>query len=123
MLVFIRTLERPVRKQMDRLDELSRAWIAVSPVVAASGRGPEAGADNSPWGDRPGFVQVADDRTLLIPDRRGNKRTDGLRNVVVKTHGGLLFLIPGVYETFRVNGDAVISRDPELLGRCLCLGR
>ena len=112
-------LERSVRKQMDRLDEHSRAFLAASPMMflATIGAGPGARADNTPRGDRPGFVQVADDYTLLIPDRRGNNRIDSLRNIVVNPQVGLLFLIPGVNETFRVNGEAVLSRDPALLAR------
>ena len=112
-------LERSVRKQMDRLDEHSRAFIGASPMMflATMGAGSEARADNTPRGDRPGFVQVADDRTLLIPDRRGNNRIDSLRNIVANPQVGLLFLIPGVNETFRVNGEAVLSRDPALLAR------
>ena len=108
-------LERSVRKQMDRLDELSRAFLAASPLMILATMGVQS--DNSPRGDRPGFVQVADDRTLLIPDRRGNNRIDSLRNIVANPRVGLLFLIPGISETFRVNGEAVISRDPALLGR------
>ena len=108
-------LERSVRKQMDRLDELSRAFLAASPLMILATMGVQS--DNSPRGDRPGFVQVADDRTLLIPDRRGNNRIDSLRNIVANPRVGLLFLIPGISETCRVNGEAVISRDPALLGR------
>jgi len=108
-------IERSVRKQMDHLDENSRALIAASPLLILAAIGEQA--DNSPRGDHPRFVQVADDRTLLIPDRRGNNRLDSLRNIVTDPRVGLLFLIPGVTETFRVNGEAVISRDPALLER------
>ena len=105
-------LERSVRKQMDHLDEHCRAFIAASPFVIL---GTQSGvADNSPRGDVPGFVKVADDHTLLIPDRRGNNRLDSLRNLVKNPAVGLLFLIPGINESFRVNGEAVISRDPAL---------
>jgi PPOX class probable FMN-dependent enzyme len=106
-------LERSVRKQMDHLDDLSRAFIAASPLlVLATSDG--VSLDASPRGDAPGFVQVADDHTLLIPDRRGNNRLDSLRNIVRNPQVGLLFLVPGVRETFRVNGEAMLSRDPEL---------
>lgn len=106
-------LERSVRKQMDHLDELSRAFIAASPLlVLATSDG--VCFDASPRGDAPGFVHVADDRTLLIPDRRGNNRLDSLRNIVRNPRVGLLFLVPGVRETFRVNGEAMLSRDPAL---------
>src|ERR1700692_4172045 len=98
-------LERSVLKQMDHLDNHSRAFIAASPMVIV-GTQSETAADNSPRGDFPGFVKVADDHTLLIPDRRGNNRLDTLRNLVKNPAVGLLFLIPGVNESFRVNGEA-----------------
>jgi len=106
-------LERSLRKQIDRLDDYCRAFIAASPLVIIGTQGGPA-ADNSPRGDLPGFVKVADDNTLLIPDRRGNNRLDTLRNIVRNPSIGLLFLVPGVHDTFRVNGEAVISRDPAL---------
>jgi hypothetical protein len=106
-------LERSVRKQIDRLDDYCREFIAASPIVII-GTHSDTAADNSPRGDIPGFVKVADDHTLLIPDRRGNNRLDTLRNIVRNPSIGLLFLIPGVNETFRVNGAAVVSRDPAL---------
>jgi uncharacterized protein len=106
-------LERSVRKQLDHLDEYCRAFIAASPMVIV---GTQAGgvADNSPRGDVPGFVKIIDDQTLLIPDRRGNNRLDTLKNLARNPAIGLLFFVPGINETFRVNGDAVISRDPAL---------
>ena len=114
-------LERSVRKQMDHLDEHCRAFIAASPFLIV---GTQSGvADNSPRGDVPGFVKVADDHTLLIPDRRGNNRLDSLRNLVKNPAVGLLFLIPGVNESFRVNGDAVISRDPALTEQFVVQGQ
>ena len=109
-------LERSIRKQIDHLDDYCRAFIAASPLVIVGTQGEEA-ADNSPRGDVVGFVQVADDHTLLIPDRRGNNRLDTLRNLVRNPKIGLLFLVPGVHETFRVNGEASISRDPALTAR------
>lgn len=108
-------IERAVRKQLDRLDEHCRAFIGASPLIMIATQSAAAVADNSPRGDRPGFVKVADDRTLLIPDRRGNNRLDTLKNIVENPAVGLVFLVPGVLETFRVNGEAFISRDPELL--------
>ena len=114
-------LERSVRKQMDHLDDHCRAFIAASPMVIV---GTQSGmADNSPRGDVPGFVKVADDHTLLIPDRRGNNRLDSLRNLVKNPAVGLLFLIPGVNESFRVNGEAVISRDPALTEQFVMQGQ
>ncbi|MCJ2055615.1 pyridoxamine 5'-phosphate oxidase family protein [Methylobacterium sp. J-048] len=90
------------------------ALIAASPFAVLATSGPE-GLDCSPRGDRPGFVRVADPRTLILPDRRGNNRIDSLRNVVRDPRVALLFLIPGSGTTFRVNGRAVISADPDLL--------
>jgi PPOX class probable FMN-dependent enzyme len=72
------------------------------------------GADNSPRGDMPGFVKVADERTLLIPDRRGNNRLDALQNILRNPQVGLLFLVPGATETFRVNGEAFLTQDPAI---------
>src|SRR5450432_2907113 len=115
-------LERSVRKQLDRLDDLCRAFISASPMVIVGSQGATA-ADNSPRGDVPGFVKVADDHTLLIPDRRGNNRLDTLHNLVRNPKVGLLFLVPGVTETFRVNGEAVISRDPALTDQFVMQGK
>jgi PPOX class probable FMN-dependent enzyme len=115
-------LERSVRKQLDRLDDLCRAFIAASPMVIIGSQGPAA-ADNSPRGDVPGFVKVADDHTLLIPDRRGNNRLDTLRNLVRNPKVGLLFFVPGVVETFRINGEAAISHDPALTGQFVMQGK
>jgi uncharacterized protein len=114
--------ERAVRKQIDRLDDHCRAFIAASPFVALSTCGAGA-ADCTPRGDSPGFVHVADDRTLLVPDRKGNNRLDSLRNVVQNPAVGLLFLVPGIGETLRVNGDATISTEPALLQRFEVDGR
>ena len=108
--------ERVRLKQIDRLDEHCRAFIAASPFLILATCG-SSGADGSPRGDRPGFVEVADDTTLLLPDRRGNNRIDSLRNIVENPAVGLIFLVPGVHETFRVNGRARISTDPALLAR------
>jgi len=115
-------LERSVRKQLDRLDDLCRAFIAASPMVVIGTQGPAA-ADNSPRGDVPGFVKVADDHTLLIPDRRGNNRLDTLRNLMRNPKVGLLFFVPGVVETFRINGEAVISHDPALTDQFVMQGK
>lgn len=90
------------------------ALIAAAPFAVLATSGPE-GLDCSPRGDRPGFVRIADPRTLILPDRRGNNRIDSLRNVVRDPRVALLFLIPGSGTTLRVNGTAVISADPDLL--------
>jgi len=101
-------------KVATRITPHYQALIEASPFVALATIGPE-GLDCSPRGDRPGFVRVADPRTLILPDRRGNNRIDSLRNVVRDPRVALLFLIPGSGTTFRVNGRAVISADPALL--------
>jgi PPOX class probable FMN-dependent enzyme len=109
-------LERSVRKQMNHLDELCRAFIAASPLIVI-GTQNGALADTSPRGDAPGFVKVVDDQTLIIPDRRGNNRLDTLRNIVNNPSIGIVFFVPGRAETFRVNGEAVVSRDPALVAQ------
>ncbi|MGF1626088.1 MAG: pyridoxamine 5'-phosphate oxidase family protein [Alphaproteobacteria bacterium] len=100
-------------KEVDRLTPDYRAFVDAAPFVALATSGPE-GLDCSPRGDRPGFVRIGDDKTLLLPDRRGNNRTDSLRNIVRDPRVGLMFLIPGSGTTLRVNGRAQISVDPEL---------
>jgi PPOX class probable FMN-dependent enzyme len=100
-----------LKKELTALDEHMRRFIAHSPFLVISTHSAEGRCDASPRGDAPGFVQVVDDRTLLIPDRFGNKRVDSFRNVLETGRVGLLFLIPGVGETLRVNGRAAIIRD------------
>jgi PPOX class probable FMN-dependent enzyme len=91
-----------------------RAYIEASPFASLATSGPE-GLDCSPRGDRPGFVRIHDERTLMLPDRRGNNRIDSLRNIVRDPRVALLFLIPGMSNTLRVNGRAHINVDPALL--------
>ncbi len=102
-----------ITKEIDHLTELHAAYIEASPFVIVATSGPD-GVDCSPRGDPPGFVKVLDQRTLLMPDRRGNNRLDTLRNLVVDPRIGLLFLVPGIGVTLRVNGTAELSTDPEL---------
>ena len=101
-------------KEIDRITPHYRAYIAASPFASLATSGPE-GLDCSPRGDRPGFVRVADEKTLMLPDRRGNNRIDSLRNIVRDPRVALLFLIPGVGNTLRVNGRAHLSVEPSLL--------
>ncbi len=105
---------RAVAKQMDRLDEHCRAFIALSPFFLLSTAGADGRLDCSPRGDLPGFVRTPDDRTLLLPDRPGNNRLDSLTNIAENPQVGLLFLVPGFNDTVRVNGRAVISTDAAL---------
>ena len=109
-------LERAVLKSLSHIDAHMREFIALSPFVVMGTSG-EAGADVTPRGDRPGFVQVLDETTLLMPDWPGNNRLDALSNLVANPQIGLLFLVPGVDEALRVNGVAEISVEPELLAR------
>jgi PPOX class probable FMN-dependent enzyme len=103
-----------VVKEIDHINNGYRKLIEMAPFVAVATSGPE-GLDCSPKGDAPGFVRILDDKTLAIPDRPGNNRIDGFRNIVRDPRIALLFLIPGVGETLRVNGRASISIDPNLM--------
>src|SRR5438132_1614980 len=102
-----------IAKETDRVTAHYRAFIETAPFFALASSGPD-GLDCSPRGDAPGFVRVVDEKTLLIPDRRGNNRIDTLRNILHDPRVALLFLIPGCGETIRVNGRAAISTDPAL---------
>jgi len=102
-------------KLADRLNELTLQFIERSPFVCVATARPEGGIDVSPRGDPAGFVTVIDDHTLLVPERPGNKLADTLTNLLCDPRIALLFLIPGVGDTFRVNGTAVITDDEELL--------
>lgn len=106
-------LETSLTKEVDHLTDGHRAYVEASPFVLIATSGPD-GLDCSPRGDAPGFVRVADERTLLLPDRRGNNRLDTLRNIVVDGRVGLLFLVPGVGVTLRVNGTAELTTDDAL---------
>jgi len=106
-------VEASVIKEVDRLTPPYRAFVEAAPFFALATVGP-GGPDCSPRGDAPGFVRVVDDRTLVVPDRRGNNRIDSLRNIVADPRVGLLFLIPGVGETLRINGTAELDADPAL---------
>ena len=108
--------ERAQLKQIDHLDRHCQAFIEASPFFVLSTCG-NSGADCSPRGDASGAVCIADEKTLLIADRRGNNRLDSLRNILDNPSVGLLFLIPGLNETLRVNGRAQISRDAALRAR------
>jgi PPOX class probable FMN-dependent enzyme len=111
------------QKIADRLNPLTRQFVERSPfVVVATGR-PDGGLDVSPRGDPAGFVRILDERTLLLPDRPGNKLADTLTNLLEDDRIALLFLIPGVNDTFRVNGRARIVDDPELLAASAVEGK
>jgi PPOX class probable FMN-dependent enzyme len=114
--------ETSLVKESDRLTPSYRRFIEASPFVALATAGPE-GLDCSPRGELGGCVHIEDDKTLLLPDRRGNNRIDSLRNLVRDPRMALLFLIPGSGSTLRLNGRAVISADPALLDRFAVAGK
>lgn len=105
--------DRAVSKEIQHLSEDYQAFVRASPFIVLSTVGAE-GTDCSPKGDAPGFVRVLDEHTLAIPDRPGNNRIDNLRNIVRDPRVSLLFIIPGIGETLRVNGRGEISDDPAL---------
>lgn len=106
--------QRSLDKEITHLDEHCRRFIALSPFVLISSAG-QTSCDVSPKGGPPGFVEVLDDHRLLIPNATGNRRLDGLQNMLENPRVGLLFLIPGMGETLRANGTVELTRDPELL--------
>lgn len=112
--IYGRPHDRAVRKEIPFLNLDYQAMVRASPLVILSSVGPD-GMDGSPRGDTPGFVRIIDERTLAIPDRPGNNRIDTLRNIVLDSRISLLFIIPGIGETLRVNGRARISAEPALL--------
>lgn len=110
-------IARPsILKEVDHIHPAYRPFIEAAPFVILASAG-EGGLDASPRGDQAGFVHIEDSKTLCLPDRRGNNRIDTLRNIVQDPRVALLFMVPGVGETLRVNGTAQISVQPELLSR------
>lgn len=106
-----------LKKELAHLDHNCRRFIELSPFLCLATSGADGRADNSPRGDAPGFVEIEDDKTLLMPDRPGNNRIDSLANIVHRPEVGLLFFIPGFTETLRLNGRARLSKAPDLLAR------
>lgn len=111
-----------IAKEVDHIHPHYRAFIEAAPFATLATSGQD-GLDASPRGDGPGFITIEDEKTLLLPDRRGNNRIDGLRNILFDPRVALLFLIPGIGETLRVNGRGSISVDPALLERFAIDGR
>lgn len=111
-----------LRKQIDHIDEAARAFVEASPFVVVATNGP-AGADASPRGGAPGFVAVLDQGRLALGDLAGNNRLDTYTNLLTHPHVGLLFLVPGVDETLRVNGRATLTTDPQILDAVAVDGR
>src|SRR5215510_12154832 len=115
--------DRSLKKQLSRFDRHCRAFIARSPFLVIASSDPLGRCDASPKGDAPGFVRVIDDETLLIPDRLGNNRIDTISNLLVAPGVGLIFFVPGLRETLRVNGKAQVTTDPALLEPCTVQGK
>jgi PPOX class probable FMN-dependent enzyme len=115
--------ELAVRKELKALDANCAAYIAHSPFLLLATSNVAGQCDVSPKGDAPGFVRVVDETHLLIPDRPGNRRLDGMANLLENPHVGLIFLIPGREETLRVNGRACITRDPAILESFAVMGK
>lgn len=103
------------KKVLDHVDGFCRHFISLSPFVVVATSDGQGNADASPRGDAPGFVTVLDQKRLLIPDRRGNNRVDSFGNILASPGIGLIFLVPGINETLRINGDAEITQDAALL--------
>jgi uncharacterized protein len=116
-------VERAIRKELDRIDGHARRFIAHSPFFVLATSSVDGRLDASPRGDRPGFVHVRDETTLLVPDRPGNNRLDSLTNLIERPGAGLLFMIPGVDETLRVNGKIEIRDDDDLRAAFAVSGR
>ena len=115
--------QRAIKKDVAVLDDHCRAFISRSPFLLLATANARGRCDVSPKGDAPGFVRVLDDRHLVIPDRPGNKRLDGMRNLLQNPHVGTIFLIPGREETLRVNGRAWILRDDAILEKLTAHGK
>ena len=116
-------MEAAVRKDIGHIDELCRRLIAAAPMLFLATFSSEGHADVSPRGGQPGFVTVLDDQHIAIPDATGNRRLDTLENVVSSGRVALIFVIPGRDTTLRVNGHAVVTAEPELLGRLTPVGK
>jgi uncharacterized protein len=113
---------RAVTKERARLHQLDREWLAASPFCLIATADAGGNCDISPKGDPPGFTYVIDDTTIAIPDRPGNRRADGFRNVLVNPHAGTIFLVPGRSETLRINGRAGLLRDAPFFGGMIVQG-
>ena len=110
-------------KISDRLNPMTRLFVERSPFVCLATSDSTGACDLSPRGDPAGFVRILDDRTLLLPERPGNRLADSLRNILANPHIGLLFVVPGATDTFRVNGRATVTDDPDLLASSAMEGK
>jgi uncharacterized protein len=116
-------MERAVRKDIGRLDDMCRRLIDAAPMLFVATYSSEGQVDVSPRGGRPGFVTVLDERQLAIPDATGNRRLDTLENIVESRRAGVIFVIPGRDTTLRVNGPAHVTAEPQLLDRLTPVGK
>ncbi|MFE1245048.1 pyridoxamine 5'-phosphate oxidase family protein [Fictibacillus sp. NPDC058756] len=114
---------RGQNKVISTIDQHCRVFIGKSPFLVLATSDADGNCDSSPRGDAPGFVYVLDDKHLIIPDRPGNKRVDSMFNILANPRVGLLFLIPGMSETLRINGEAAIIRDEDILGKMAVNGK
>ena len=120
---FAKPMSHVEQRQLDRLEVHSRRFIAASPLLLIASSHSKHGVDVSPRGDAPGFVKVLDEQRILIPDRPGNNRLDTMANILDTPSVGTLFLIPGIRETLRINGEAIVSDDHVLCDACAVNGR
>ncbi len=109
-------------KERTALADVDREWLAASPFCLIATSGADGSCDVSPKGDPPGFTLVLDDRTVAVPERAGNRRADGYRNILANPHVGLIYLLPGRGDTLRINGRARLVRDAGLLERMVVKG-
>jgi PPOX class probable FMN-dependent enzyme len=115
--------ERAKLKELTKLEKHSRRFIELAPFLVVATIGKDGRADNSPRGEKPGFVQVLDDKTIAIPDRPGNNRLDTFSNIIANPNVGLLFMVPGVSEILRINGRAELRDDADLKQRFVVNGK
>ena len=115
--------KRAAKKEMYKLDNHTRHFISLSPFFVLSTSSSSLGTDASPRGDAPGFVKVVDDHTLVVPDRMGNNRVDSMKNIMENPNIGMLFLLPGMNETLRINGKARVTTDKALLKQLSVRGK
>ncbi|HEX7841489.1 MAG TPA: pyridoxamine 5'-phosphate oxidase family protein [Kofleriaceae bacterium] len=115
-------MARAVNKDRVRLHDRDRDWLAASPFCLIATAGADGSCDVSPKGDPPGFTRVLDEATIAIPERRGNRRVDGFRNVLANPHVGLIYLVPGHTSTLRINGRARLVRDAAFFDQMIVKG-
>ena len=122
-LAYGETMDIAEQKCLPKLDKYCQEFISKSPILCLGTSDSDGKADVSPRGDPPGFVQVLDGETIFIPDRPGNNRLDTMTNIIENPNVGILFLIPGFDDTLRVNGNATVVQDQEILNQCIVNGK